>query len=238
MGVADYKLLLHLNGTDGATATTDTSNSAHTINFAGTAQLDTAQKKFGTASLLLDGDSDDINIADSVDWDLLASSTDDWTVDLHVKHVDHVGVEIYIAQFESTTNFWQLAHEHVNEMRFKVASAVFTDWEMIGGEITDTNQHHVAMCKVGSDWGVYLDGTQVSYISKTTTDTFAGSLFIGQNGNAGQFYDGHCDEIRISHFNEFSAAPNVGKTDTITVPTAEYADPVPRNPVLQTIIIS
>ncbi len=49
------KLLLNFNGTDGATTTTDASPSAHTVSFEGNAQLDTAAKQFGTASLLLDG---------------------------------------------------------------------------------------------------------------------------------------------------------------------------------------
>ena len=51
-------LLLPFDGSDTATSTSDESDNSHTITFGGTAQLDTAQKKFGTASLLLDGDSD------------------------------------------------------------------------------------------------------------------------------------------------------------------------------------
>lgn len=39
-----------------------------------------------------------------------------------------------------------------------------------------------------------------------------------------QALNAHMDEIRIEHSNVFSADPNVGKTDTITVPTSEYVD--------------
>ena len=56
-------LLLPFDGSDTATSTSDESDNSHTITFAGTAQLDTAQKKFGTASLLLDGDSDYVKSA-------------------------------------------------------------------------------------------------------------------------------------------------------------------------------
>lgn len=63
------KLLLHLDGADEATSTIDSSDNEHTINFNVTAQLDTAFKKWGTASLLLDGDSDYLNIGVS-SWDL------------------------------------------------------------------------------------------------------------------------------------------------------------------------
>jgi len=51
-------LLLHFDGTDGATTTTDDGPDERTITLAGDAELDTAQKKFGTASLLLDGNGD------------------------------------------------------------------------------------------------------------------------------------------------------------------------------------
>ena len=49
------KLICSFDGADEATAFTAEIGGAFT--FAGTAQLDTAQKKLGTASLLLDGNS-------------------------------------------------------------------------------------------------------------------------------------------------------------------------------------
>ena len=63
------KLLLNFDGTDGATTTTDASPSAHTVSFEGNAQLDTAAKQFGTASLLLDGTNDAVNIAADNDFE-------------------------------------------------------------------------------------------------------------------------------------------------------------------------
>ena len=52
------KLLLPFDGSNGATSTTDSSNANNAVSFAGTAQISTAQSKFGGSSLLLDGDSD------------------------------------------------------------------------------------------------------------------------------------------------------------------------------------
>ncbi len=49
-------LTLHLDGADAATATTDAATNK-AVTFVGTAQLDTAQSKFGGSSLLLDGNS-------------------------------------------------------------------------------------------------------------------------------------------------------------------------------------
>ena len=65
-------LLIPFDGSDTATSANDDSSNSHTITFAGTAQLDTAQKKFGTASLLLDGDSDYVTVGDSDHLDFAA----------------------------------------------------------------------------------------------------------------------------------------------------------------------
>ena len=47
---ANTQLLLHCNGTDTSTTFIDSGNTGHTVTANGNAQLDTAQKKFGTAS--------------------------------------------------------------------------------------------------------------------------------------------------------------------------------------------
>ena len=62
------KLLLPLDGSNGATTTSDSSNSNHTITFAGNAQISTAQSKFGGSSLYLDGSGDEIDLGSSSDW--------------------------------------------------------------------------------------------------------------------------------------------------------------------------
>jgi hypothetical protein len=87
-----------------------------------------------------------------------------------------------------------------------------------GGEINDTNWHHIAVCKVGSKYGVYKDGAQVNYTDNNATDTFSGNLVIGQGGDNNLWVDGYVDEIRMQHWNYFNASPNSAKTDTIAVP--------------------
>jgi len=224
-GDTDIKLLLHLNGTDGATSTTDSSPSAHIFTFVGDAQLDTADKKFGTASLLVDGTDDRITAPDSADWDIGASNSDDWTIDLWVKHVDHAGLEHYIGQHKTgSTDYWLLFHRDGASfgLTFEYNKPGFPSFlKLDGGEITDTDWHHIALCKVGNDYGIYKDGTQVAYDTTDTLITLSELLYIGghQEGNR---MNGWLDEIRIIKSNDFSAAPVVGLTDTITVPTSEH----------------
>ena len=81
-GIDAYtKLCSHFNGADGATDYTDPVAGAAT--FGGTAQLDTAQKEFGTAALLLDGNSDYVTYPDSDDWSF---GTGDFTIDFWIRN--------------------------------------------------------------------------------------------------------------------------------------------------------
>lgn len=216
MAASDTKLLLHCDGIDGSPTFTDATGN-HTVTRYGTAQIDTAYKKWGTGSGLFDGNSDYLGIPNSSDWDISTN----FTVELQARHTDHAGTEEYILHYENATNNWVLYHVHGSGIRFFIYSneAIIVDTGS-GGEITDTNWHHVAMCKVGNEYGVYKDGTQVAHTSDASMDTFTGLLRIGVA--SANFFDGHMDEIRIVHANPFGAAPNAGLTDTITVPTGSY----------------
>lgn len=221
-------LMLFLNGADEAVATVDSSPQGHTVNFTGTAELDTAEKKFGSASLLLDGDSDDINIADSRDWDVCGDNADDCIIDFFVKHDDHDGTEVYVGQYEDATNYWMLYHVHGSGLRFVLVSGGSTIIDTgSGGEIADTNWHHITLIKIGDNYGIYKDGTQIVHTQDSSVDTLAGSLFIGQKGDDSDWFDGHIDHVRIVKRNIFNAAPNDTPDDTIIVPSVEYTDPGP-----------
>lgn len=220
------KLLLHLDGADGATADNDSSTGgAHgAAGFNGTAQLDTAQKKWGVSSLLLDGNSDYLTYGDHADWDIVGNNADSKTADLWVRHTDHAGQEVYLEHWEDGNNFWGIFHDHGFGLTFYAESLGVPLIAIgYGGEITDTNWHHIALCKVANKYGLYKDGIQVAYVQDSDTDTYAGSLYIGVDGTPISYFDGHLDEIRIYHENPFNAAPVAGLTDTITVPNSAYS---------------
>lgn len=211
--------MLHCNGTDGSTDFPDVSDSNHTINVTATAEVDTAEKKWGTGAALFDGDSGYFSIDDSVDWDISTN----FIIDFQVKHTDHAGFEYYLIQIEDTNNFWQFGHGDANGLIFQIKSGGSYIVDMpYGGEIADTNWHHIALCKVGNEYGIYNDGSQVSYLSDADMDAFVASLYIGSSGASG-YFDGHLDEIRIHHANYFNASPQANLSDTIIVPTAEYS---------------
>ena len=75
---SETKLLLHCDGTDESTTITDSSpTTAHTMTAAGNAKLDTTIKKFGTASLQLDGTGDWVTAPDDADF-VLSGGTWTW----------------------------------------------------------------------------------------------------------------------------------------------------------------
>ena len=75
---SETKLLLHCDGSDESTTITDSSpTTAHTMTAVGNAKLDTAIKKFGTASLQLDGTGDWVTAPDDADF-VLSGGTWTW----------------------------------------------------------------------------------------------------------------------------------------------------------------
>ena len=219
-------LLLHCNGTDAATSFPDSSPSNHTVTANGNAQVDTAQSKWGGAAALFDGTGDYLSIPDSANWDVVGSATDKQTIDFWVKHTDHVGSETYLTQMETMpTDRWFIRHVHGTGILFEVSSTTTIITLGPAGEIADTNWHHVAVFKVAAEYGLYKDGTQIAHTSDVSTDTLAGSLYIGCDGGTapmGGYFAGHIEEIRIVPANVFNASPVVGLTDKIMVPSRQY----------------
>lgn len=218
------KFMLYCNGVDASTIFTDASISQHgNATVAGTAQVDTALKKFGTGALLLDGNSDYLTYADSSDWDIIASNSDDWTIDFWIK--GSFTDAIFLNHFEGDNDRWQIYYGG-NILYFYAPGS--------GGEVSfssstitlgDDSWHHVAFVKVANDYAYYVDGIQIAYVQTNVVNDYTGLLYIGcgyWGGTTIDYVNGHMDEIRFQHSNLFSASPNIGKTNTITIPTTAY----------------
>lgn len=221
-------LMLHMNGANEGTTFTDSSPSAHgDASVTATVQTKTDVKKWGTASALFDGNSGYLSYADNDDWNVLASNSDDWTIDLWVKHTTHADEDGYISHYEDKDNMWKFVHTDAFGLRFIMLSGGAWDIDFKGGKIEDSEWHHVCLVKKANEYGLYLDGTQTAYLLDSDTDTFTGSLLIGLAYNTAGSptfrMDGYMDEIRIQHSNIFDANPNDTPNDTIDIPTGEYA---------------
>lgn len=101
------KLLLHCNGADGSTTISDSSDAAQgNATVGGNAQLDTAQKQFGTSSLLLDGNGDYITFADSNDWNMADGA---FTIDFWIR-TSVASLDVIFEQYVDANNYVRLYH--------------------------------------------------------------------------------------------------------------------------------
>jgi len=171
-------------------------------------------------SYAFDGTGDYLEVPDHADWDIFGN-TDNKTLECFIKlNAPNIDATFF-HQWEDGNNNWVFAHSSTSGLWFGLKSG--GNWEVqgwYGGIISDTDWHHVALVKVNTEYGTYLDGVQVFFVDDASTDTLAGVLTVGERG--GNMTNGFIDEARIYDGNPFSGAPNVGLTDTITVPTTQH----------------
>jgi len=209
---------------DGALEVLDSGTGGQIITQDTTAQLSTAQKKWGSSSLLLDGNSDYLEVPASNNQNPFYSLSVTKTIHGWVKHTDHSGTEAYCGQTDGGGYYWYFGHIHGTGLTARMYYPTLVV-NASGGEIDDTNWHHVALIVVtdGSNrnTGIYLDGTQVGYSSATNLGNWGSNVFrIGWADNSAPYFDGNMDGWEWSNSNLFSASPVAELTDTITVPTA------------------
>jgi hypothetical protein len=177
-------------------------------------------------SYLFDATDDALQVADSTSWDIFGSSATDRTISAFVRLQNAaVSSQQIVTQSESTADRWGFYHNATSGLAMILRTGNSNQIAISHGSttISDTAFHHVAMCKVADKYGLYHNGVQVAYIQDSSTDTYAATLGVGGHSIAGALsWDGHLDDIFIAHTNTFSASPNVGLSDTITIPTASH----------------
>lgn len=199
------KLQLSGDGIDAATTFTDDGCDGVTMTAAGDAQLDTAQKKFGTASMLFDGTGDYIYAADSASWYMASSPA---TVDFWIRF-NSVAADVGIFnQYEDTDNnvgcYWDqsegtlilsIADDGDNTILLSQTwAAVVNTW------------YHVAIVRGYDDdensWCFLIDGIELGRGPETDSDAWpniAGPLEIGRcRGISSAYMNGWIDEFRWS----------------------------------------
>jgi hypothetical protein len=203
------KLLLHCDGTNTSKTVIDSSSSNYVVTAVGTAQLDTSQKKFGTASLLLDGNSDYLTVPDNNDWSLGYT----YTVDTWVRFNSKAGDPDFFSQRKSGVN---VVNFYFDSLASNLIHAVYI-WS---GDVTPiafrcpwnptvNTWYHLALVRIdngnaATSWRIFIDG--VSQTLTLTAGAWNGAypdvgeyLAIGRNGDGDSNYlNGWLDEFRIS----------------------------------------
>ena len=213
------KLLLNFDGTDGATTTTDASPSAHTVSFEGNAQLDTAAKQFGTASLLLDGTNDAVNIAADNGFDF---SDDNYTLECFVRPATGAfsGNSTILSRTKDADNFYRLALHADSNLSFSyMKGGTFSN--VTGGNANGGVFYHVAVSYNHADdnLALYVNNVRVSTnaFSVTNHATMVDApLQIGNANVLAEDFSGHIDALRMAKSLKYKTA---GLQPANTAPT-------------------
>ena len=203
---ANTVALLHFDGSDASTTFTDESGKIWTAN--GNAELDTAQKEFGTASALFDNDAASfIETPYHADFDLGSS---DWTIDFWARLVDlkyHEFVQI---------------GEYPNDIAVLMLNGALAvkfgdDLVATTPGISINTWAHIAIVKTHStdNLQLFVDGVSKKSVTNTAHPAISGTSRIGR-GYSGYATDGWIDEVRVSNVARWSSG--------FTPPTSEYTD--------------
>lgn len=207
---ASVQLLADWDGIDAATSFTEESGNTAVATFAGTAQLDTAQQKFGTASLLLDGNSDYVTFPDIAGY-VLGSSDFTWEAWVRFNALPSASSEngaIIAAQWLSTGNqrSYVWGFDTSDEMKFQYSTDGSTSATLTSSDaptLATGQWYHCAVVRDGATTRMFIDGVALTVsgnISGTihnSTDT----LRIGAiNTSAGfrAYVDGWIDDLRLT----------------------------------------
>jgi hypothetical protein len=184
-----------------ADALTPTGGSAFTAD--GNAQLSTAQAKFGSASLLLDGTDDFVTSDDNIDL-----SSGDFTVDMWIRPTSVTG---YKGLWQSGTSSLLNVYLIGDQVQGTVAGS--TTLFLSSTRISANVWTMISVEREGNVHRLYINGV-LEQSSSTGNRPDDGVFAIGKNG-FGDF-NGYIDEVRLSSTARYEGT-------SFTEPTSNYA---------------
>jgi len=210
--ITNTKLLLNM--ADGQAIDSAAQNN---LTLYGTAKTSTAQKKFGTASLLLDGNSDYATFLENGGNDI--DGVGNWTVEFFWRFVNKTSPSIQ--EIISKGAGFQL-YTINGSLGFALSANNSGNYfiNSTGGTTLDNDTfYHIALVKNGTSYKLYLNGTSdLSATSSSNIDTGGYPWFLGTLSGAESTYpsNGYMDEVRISKVARY--------TSNFTAPTEPFAD--------------
>lgn len=216
------RFLLHLDGADASTTITDATGFS-TWTAVGNAQLDTAQAKFGATSALFDGTGDYLTSSTGG----MELDSNDFTIDLQFR-ANHAGSGALRGMIAKMTNFTAATHSFAlmingaNQVELSISNgSVRTILPSVStfNNATNVGWHHLEVSRRGNVIYLFIDGVQENSTAFTgTVPTLSEAYIIGANTEAGDFFTGWIDEVRLT-------IHKARHTAGFTPPVAAYAHP-------------
>ena len=210
--ITNTKLLLNM--ADGQAIDSAAQNN---LTLVGTAKTSTAQKKFGSASILFDGNSDYAYTTVSA-----PIGSGDYTVECFVyfNTLKYSGVYQFDDAILQGTPFRGPVIFIGTSSPFKWGTMTQSggDQSIYSSSGPSANQwYHVANVRTNGVVKIFVDGTQIINDFNDTTNYLArNKLVLGGFYDSNYYLDGYIDDFRVSQFARY--------TSNFTAPTAAFAD--------------
>ena len=208
-------LLAGFEGTDGSTTLVDESSVARTLTAQSTAQIDTAQFKYGASSLLLNGTSDYVTAPDSTDFEF---GSGEFTIEMFVRMSSTPSDAMIVCHRDSAGNGWRFGREGTALL---FTSNGYTFGGTSGAWSPTIGQwYHLCVDRDASqNTRIYVDGAMRTKSTSTASIAAATEVFaIGRLGHVALWYfPGHIDELRIT-----KGTGRYASDSGFTVPTSAY----------------
>ena len=219
--------LLHMDEDDQSTTFTDdaAAGSGHNWTAVNQAQIDTAQKKFGSSSGIFDGAADAITTPSSSDYDF---GTGDFTIDFQLRYNADPSTTLRLFSVGHYQAGIALYHQSSTNLRLYINN---TYDDFAWNPAVDT-WYHMAITRNGADLRMFIDGTQIgsTQVSEHDIQVSSDTTFGYWTGFSDSSFNGWFDEIRIS---------NVARwTSNFTAPTEAYSVPAIEVDISDSITIS
>ena len=173
----------------------------------GDAQLSTAEKKFGTASLLLDGTGDFVTT--SYTSSLLTSS--EWAVDFWVYSSTLTSQTAHLWDGQNSNSGFALRISSGNLQVIKDGSIA----RSVSGQLSNNTWHHIRLQRRFAFTEIFVDGFQRG--QQAGAGYNAHTYVIGAKENGSEEFTGYIDEFRASTPTGLSAASFTPETEAYSL---------------------
>lgn len=191
-------LLLHMDGSNGSTTFIDSSSTPKTVTPFGSAQISTADSKFGGAAGFFNNTDAYLTTPHHSSFNF---ATGDWTVELYCK-INPVESDIII---NKATNFGffpfqiRVFGNRFNARGYSNSGQVYNLGVTSGPTVVAGTWYHVALCRQSNNFLLYVDGNLVEYSSSSAT-LFSGTTPVSIAGlsNGQGLMAGYMEDVRIT----------------------------------------